>query len=81
MKSVTRMNKVPVPQIDISKCNGCGLCVGVCALGGLVMVERVVIYVGGDDCDWCGMCEAVCQMGAIGCPYDIVIDEAPPNVP
>ena len=33
------------PQIDISKCNGCGLCVSICLKHGLVIVNNVVVVV------------------------------------
>jgi ferredoxin len=64
---------MPIPDIDISKCAGCGLCVSVCARNGLTLIEGHVIFMGGDECTWCGLCEAVCQSGAISCPYEIVI--------
>ena len=64
------------PQIDPEKCNGCGLCVGVCQYDGLELVARVVVFIGGDACTWCGLCEAVCADGAISCPFDIVLDES-----
>ena len=63
------------PQIDTEKCNGCGLCVEVCQQDGLQLVDRVVVFVGGDACTWCGLCEAVCTESAIICPFDIILDE------
>ena len=63
------------PQIDTEKCNGCGLCVGVCQQDGLKLVDQVVVFIGGDACTWCGLCEAVCAEGAIICPFDIILDE------
>jgi ferredoxin len=62
------------PQLDSSRCQGCGLCVSVCAKNGLVLMDKLVVFVGGDECTWCGECEAVCIYGAISCPYDIVIE-------
>jgi ferredoxin len=73
------MLKMREPQIDITKCNGCGLCVSVCEKKGLEITERVAIFIGGQTCDWCGYCEAVCASGAIACPYEIVIEEIEPN--
>jgi ferredoxin len=73
------MDKQVGPQIDILKCDGCGLCVSVCAHHGLALVEHVVAFVGEDECTWCGTCEAVCTRGAIGCPYDIVVEEDRPS--
>lgn len=64
------------PQIDLTKCNGCGLCVNVCQRGGLILVEDpIVAAVETADCDYCGYCEAVCLTGAIRCAYEIVFEE------
>lgn len=63
------------PQIDMDKCNGCGLCTCVCPQAGLAMSRNKVAFIGGEKCTWCGMCEAVCASGAIGCPFDIILDE------
>jgi len=64
---------VEMPWVDVAKCNGCGLCVGVCQHQGLVLVGNVIQVVEREDCDWCTLCEAVCPTGAIHCPYEIVI--------
>ena len=64
-----------VPVIDITKCNGCGLCVNVCTYNALILVDQVVtlIEIEGQECDWCAHCEAVCTTGAITCPFEIII--------
>jgi len=64
-----------VPVIDITKCNGCGLCVNVCTYNALILVDQVVtlIEIEGQECDWCANCEAVCVTGAITCPFEIII--------
>ena len=64
------------PVINIELCNGCGLCLCVCAGGGLVLVNNVVTIVETVECDWCTLCEAVCPFGAILCPFDIVIEDS-----
>ena len=65
-----------IPRIDAEKCNGCGLCVGVCQNDGLVIQGKIVVFIGGDGCSWCGICEAVCPEEAIDCPFEIVLDES-----
>ena len=63
------------PEIDLTKCNGCGLCVSVCERGGLVLVAgSMVAVVETAECDWCAYCEAVCDTGAIRCAYEIVFE-------
>ncbi len=64
------------PVIDEQRCEGCGLCVTVCHLNGLVIVGKVVTVVETVECDWCTECELVCPVGAIGCPFEIVIQRS-----
>jgi MinD superfamily P-loop ATPase len=64
---------IELPIIDVQKCDGCGLCVGVCHCGALAVVNEVVSIVETLKCDWCTDCEAVCPTGAIRCPFEIII--------
>ncbi len=64
-----------MPVINQKKCDGCGLCIGVCSRDTLVLMDNVVIIIETAGCGWCTLCEAVCPRGAIGCPYEIVIEE------
>jgi len=65
---------VDLPIIDPDKCQGCGLCVSVCACGALMIVENIVQAVEVDECRWCTLCELVCPYGAISCPFEIIIE-------
>ena len=67
-----------IPIIDRDKCQGCGLCVSVCACGALVVTNKVVTLVMVADCQWCTLCELVCPNGAITCPFEIVLEENGP---
>jgi MinD superfamily P-loop ATPase len=67
------MENSMTPKIDRNRCDGCGLCVMVCWLGGLVLIDGVVTIVKGIECDWCTQCEAVCINEAITCPYEVVL--------
>ena len=64
-----------MPLIDKEKCQGCGLCVSVCACGALVVIDNVATVVEVEECHWCTWCEMVCPNGAITCPFEIVIEE------
>jgi len=65
-----------MPVIDPQKCDGCGLCVGVCHLNALVIVNNIVTIVETVECDWCTDCELVCPTGAISCPFEIILQES-----
>jgi MinD superfamily P-loop ATPase len=62
-----------IPVIDPERCDGCGLCVGVCHLNGLTIVSDIVTFIEAVECDWCTDCEIVCPTGAISCPFEIII--------
>jgi len=64
-----------MPVIDPQKCDGCGLCVGVCHLNALVIVNNIITIIETVECDWCTDCELVCPTGAISCPFEIIIQE------
>ncbi|MGB6873791.1 MAG: 4Fe-4S binding protein [Dehalococcoidia bacterium] len=64
-----------IPVIDPQKCDGCGLCVGVCHSHALAIVNNIIAIIEIVECDWCTDCEAVCLTGAISCPFEIIIQE------
>jgi MinD superfamily P-loop ATPase len=61
-----------MPITDPAKCNGCGLCTGVCSCNALILVNNIVTVIETEECGWCLECEAVCPTGAISCPFEIV---------
>ncbi len=63
-----------MPRIDRQRCNGCGLCIGVCSCNALILVNDTVTVIETEDCGWCTECEAVCPTNAIECPFEIVIE-------
>jgi formate hydrogenlyase subunit 6/NADH:ubiquinone oxidoreductase subunit I len=64
-----------MPFVDITLCNGCGLCVAVCPCQAWVLVNKVATVVETEDCGYCTQCEAVCPTGAIRCSYEIIFME------
>ena len=65
---------VEMPRIEPEKCNGCGLCIGVCSCNALILVDNIVSLIETEECDWCAECEAVCLTRAITCPFEIVLE-------
>jgi MinD superfamily P-loop ATPase len=63
------------PVINPGKCQGCGLCVSVCACGALVIVGNIVTVTEVVECSWCTLCELVCPNEAICCPFEIVLED------
>jgi MinD superfamily P-loop ATPase len=66
---------IRMPIVDHGKCDCCGLCVNICYCNALVIVDGFLTVVQTEECGWCTDCELVCPRGAIGCPYDIIIEE------
>ncbi len=66
---------IEMPVIDPEKCNGCGLCVDVCACGAIEMTNGVLTIIETELCGWCLKCEVVCPTGAISCAFEIIVEE------
>ncbi len=52
------------PEIDLNKCNSCGLCVKNCRFEAMKMVNNNP-KVNSFLCEGCGVCEIICPVGAI----------------
>jgi len=65
-------------QLDVARCNGCGLCVAVCPRAVVAMVDRRASLVDRGACIECGACALNCVPGAIsvdpgvGCAQAII---------
>jgi NAD-dependent dihydropyrimidine dehydrogenase PreA subunit len=69
---MTQPHKI-MPIIDLSKCNGCGVCVERCPTGALAMKDGRPFMARPELCSYCATCEDACPTGAIGLPYQIVL--------
>jgi NAD-dependent dihydropyrimidine dehydrogenase PreA subunit len=65
----------PVPIVDPERCNGYGLCVGVCPTGALAVRNGGVMVARPAACEYTGLCELICPTEAIQRPFMIVLAE------
>ena len=66
---------IEMPQVDLEKCTGCGICVSVCTCGAIILKDGKIAILETAECTWCTLCEAACPVGAISCPFEIVVEE------
>ncbi len=52
-------------KVDITKCNGCGICVDVCPYEAIEVESNGRAKIDIDKCNGCGKCVHYCQMKAI----------------
>lgn len=55
--------KVPMPLIDMDRCNLCGTCANFCEFNAIFVGKNVLVYP--EMCHSCGGCALVCPEGAI----------------
>jgi len=55
---------IPVPEVDQSKCDGCGRCQEVCAYNAIAVLNKKVLIFP-DLCHGCGSCSYLCPQNAI----------------
>ncbi len=56
--------KVPVPEVDPAKCNGCGNCARACQFHALAVIkDKALLFA--EICHHCGACQLSCPTGAI----------------
>ncbi len=66
------MDSIDCPEIDISRCDGCGLCVPACTSGALGLEAGKAVLLRPDLCRWDSACELACPRDAIHVPYLVV---------
>ena len=72
-----------MPQIDPEKCDGCGICVGICGCHIISVVDSKATLIPHNGCrgcrNWCTLCEDICPQKAIHCAFDVVIEQKTEN--
>lgn len=53
-----------MPKVDQDKCAGCGICVNVCPVNAISMVNNKAV-IDQDKCIHCGKCIPICPVNAI----------------
>jgi MinD superfamily P-loop ATPase len=68
-----------MPQIDVDKCDGCGLCISVCSCNIISLVNDKATIIPKNGCSgcrqWCTLCEDICPNKAIYCAFEVVIEQ------
>lgn len=54
-----------IEHINLKKCNGCGICRGICPEDVIRMKKRKAFIAYPEDCIACVTCEVFCPTGAI----------------
>ena len=54
-----------VAIVDAAQCVGCGYCVDICPVAGVVLNEAMVAVIDKDACMGCGVCEYECPALAV----------------
>ena len=65
--AVPKVNRGPIPRIDLLLCTGCSKCMNVCPMGAIELDNLKAIILN-DKCIGCGQCITVCPFSAITRP-------------
>jgi len=63
--------EVVLPEVDETKCTGCGACVQNCPAGVVRLINGRVVFIASEQCSYCGVCEDICPEGAVTLYYEV----------
>ncbi len=73
MRNLTWMAEHVVPDIDLTVCTGCGLCVELCPPQAVDLVNGQAVITRPAQCTFCEICESYCPVSAIGRPFLVML--------
>jgi NAD-dependent dihydropyrimidine dehydrogenase PreA subunit len=66
-----QLHTIILPQINMQRCTGCGLCAELCPTHAVELVRNRPVIVRPEDCTFCEICERYCPEEAIERPFTI----------
>ncbi len=73
------LDDVVTLELDVDKCNGCGMCRIVCPQGVFALENKRAAIIDRDACMECGACAQNCESGAlevrsgVGCAAGVIV--------
>ncbi|MEE8391902.1 MAG: 4Fe-4S binding protein [Anaerolineae bacterium] len=61
-----------LPEINLSLCNRCGICVERCPTDAAEMGADGPFIARPSDCTYCALCDTICSQEAITCTFEII---------
>jgi formate hydrogenlyase subunit 6/NADH:ubiquinone oxidoreductase subunit I len=62
-----------LPEIDVVRCIGCGLCAKLCPNEVLLLINNIANVTQPQACEYTGACQEICPTEAISLAYEIVV--------
>jgi 4Fe-4S ferredoxin len=70
-KDDNRMDEWALPEINLERCTGCGLCETRCPTTAVHLINLRPQITDKQACSYCGICEEICPVNAIQLSYQI----------
>ena len=70
------MSQNILPEIDLTRCTGCGDCAKACPQNALEIASGFPVFANPAACTFCAGCEEICRARAIQCAFEIAWETA-----